>query len=79
MTLAEVQADLAALRAARQRILTGQQATTVALPDGSRVEYQFARLGDLNAEISRLEALEVSLGGAVTNGPTGNRPILPIF
>lgn len=79
MTLSEVQASLTTLRGAREKILSGQQAVSVTLPDGSRAEFQVARMADINSEIARLEVQERLLSGASSQQLAGNRPILPIL
>lgn len=47
--------DLAAAKAALQRLITGGQAVDVAYGD-RRVRYSEINIGELRAEISRLEA-----------------------
>ena len=69
MTLAEVQAELSKLKAARDEILTGAQNYAI----GNR-QLTRGSLMTINAEIKRYEALEVQLnarsGGMTVRGIT---------
>lgn len=68
-TLADVQQQLADLRAAKQARLTGGVRTKTAFTSGS-VEKQFASLAEIDGEIARLEVIEARLAGTSTrNGP----------
>lgn len=59
----EAAADLKALRAARLRMLTGGAIKSVESSSGKRIEYQPGKLGDIDREIARLQAIVDRCGG----------------
>ena len=71
MTLEEIDAQIAALEAAKLRLLTGKQRVRVTASEGG-VEYSATSLADLNQELAGLKIERRKLTGErPANGPIG--------
>jgi hypothetical protein len=77
MTLAEAQAQLAAVETAIHAKVTGTMAEEVSLPDGSKTRFAQTSLSDLRDQRSYLQQQITALGGTVAG--SDNRPTVLFF
>ena len=75
MTQVELETAIAALEAAKLKMLTGEKRVEVTGSQGGGVKYQMTSVSEVNQEIARLK---VQLS-AITGEPSGVGPVYPVF
>jgi hypothetical protein len=75
MNLADIAAELDALRAAKRQMLVGRRVTGSSNPSTGSVNFATCSLAEINREIARLELLECRLTGR----SSGFAPVIPGF
>ncbi|BBE74353.1 hypothetical protein [Oharaeibacter diazotrophicus] len=74
-TVEEIDADIAALEAARRARVSGTQVVSSTFPDAGSVTFATTSLGEINRELARLRMERAGASGEAS----GLGPILPGF